>query len=117
MTDSINRRHLLRGAAGMVVGTAGLVAGVTMSRNAMADDAFKHLEEDNATAKALGYHHDSKAVDPKKFPTHKPEQFCHNCQLVQGKDGEQWRGCTLFPKKLVNADGWCRSWVKKAGTK
>lgn len=115
MTNSIDRRSLLRGAAGLVVGVAAGQA--ALSGKAVAADAFPKLEEDNATAKALGYHHDAKKVEPKKFPTHKPEQFCHNCNLIQGKDGEQWRGCTLFPKKLVNADGWCRSWIKKAGSK
>jgi hypothetical protein len=31
---------------------------------------------------------------------------------IQGDSGE-WRGCTAFPGKLVNAKGWCSAWVEK----
>lgn len=81
------------------------------------------LQEDDQTAKALGYHHDATKVDPKKWAAREAgaEKFCHNCILAQGApkevDGQdgQWMACQLFPGKLVSAQGWCASWAKKPG--
>ncbi|NCC29819.1 MAG: iron permease, partial [Gammaproteobacteria bacterium] len=28
---------------------------------------------------------------------------------------EEWHGCSLFPGKLINVNGWCASWTLKAG--
>jgi hypothetical protein len=68
------------------------------------------LSEDDPAAKGLGYVHDaSKANNPK----HKPNQFCHNCNLVRSDSGE-WRQCAIFPGKGVNENGWCSAWVRKA---
>jgi hypothetical protein len=33
---------------------------------------------------------------------------------LQGKEGDEWRPCNLFPGKLVNAHGWCKVWQAKA---
>ena len=33
---------------------------------------------------------------------------------AQAAEGE-WRPCSLFPGKAVNANGWCASWTLKAG--
>jgi hypothetical protein len=63
-----------------------------------------------------GYVHDVKLVDPKKSSTFKPGQHCANCLQITGKDGDTWRPCNIFPKKLVNANGWCSVWAKKPGT-
>lgn len=85
------------------------VSHVLLQRPAHAED-MPHLAEDDPAAKGLGYVHDaSKASNPK----HKPDQFCHNCNLVRSDSGE-WRACQLFPGKAVNADGWCMAWVKKS---
>ncbi len=73
------------------------------------------LEESNPTAMALGYKHDTAEVDPAKYPNHKAEQRCDNCNLIQGPDGEEWRPCAIFPGALVASAGWCAAWVKKPG--
>lgn len=73
------------------------------------------LEETDPLAAALGYRHDTNAVDQSKYPNHKPDQRCDNCNLIQGAAGDEWRPCAIFPGKLVNANGWCTAWVKKAG--
>lgn len=103
------RRSVLKGAL------AGLVAlpGLGSVERAAAQAAPARLDENDATGKALGYLHDAKKVDAAKNPTYKAGQNCANCLQIQGKAGEAWRGCNLFPGKQVNADGWCRVWVQK----
>jgi len=84
---------------------------------APAADLIK-LTEDDPTAAALGYHEDATQVDAGKYPRRAgPEgatQFCHNCSLYLGQEGQERGGCSLFPGKSVNANGWCNGWVAKA---
>lgn len=93
----ISRRHAIRllGVTAASVPLAGLVT-------AHAAELPK-LSPDDATAKALGYVHET-AVEG---------QRCNNCNFWQGGDAE-WGGCPLFPGKGVSANGWCKSWIKKA---
>ncbi len=72
------------------------------------------LEETDPQAAALGYRNDASKVDVKKFPTFAAGRICANCQLFQGKTGEAWGPCGAFGGKLVNANGWCAAWTKKA---
>ncbi len=72
------------------------------------------LSEDDPAAKALGYRHSTADVDQNAFPRHQADQMCSNCSQYQGASGESWGGCSIFPGKLVNAGGWCNSWVRKA---
>ena len=62
---------------------------------------FPKLGEDDPTARSLGYTHISDSE----------EKTCSNCGLYQGDPGEEWGECSLFPKKVVSASGWCSSWV------
>lgn len=98
-----------RKALGVMVSVA---AGATLGMPAFAQD-LPHLEETDATAAALGYKHDTTKVDQGKYAQHKPEQKCLNCNLIQGKDGDAWRPCAIFPGKAVNAEGWCAAYVLK----
>jgi High potential iron-sulfur protein len=75
------------------------------------------LDEKDPLAVAMGYVHDVKKVDVNKTPQLKKGAHCANCMQIQGKDGEEWRGCNIFPGKLVNANGWCKVWVAKPGAK
>jgi High potential iron-sulfur protein len=84
-----------------------------VASRAMAQTTAK-LEETDPQAVALGYTHDTKKVDAKKFPKHVAAQKCNNCQLYQGKGNDPWGPCQLFPGKQVAANGWCSAWVKKA---
>ncbi len=109
-TSSLNRRRFIKVA---VIGAATIpFAGMLASQSAFASDLPK-LEEDNAQAVALGYVHDTNAVDQGRYPQHTAEQNCANCNLIQGADGEEWRPCAIFPGKAVAADGWCAAWVRK----
>lgn len=78
------------------------------------------LEESDAMAQALGYKHDASEVSLEQFPSRgepgSANEFCHNCVHFQAPAGgdSQWAPCTIFPGKLVNADGWCSAWAAKA---
>ncbi len=76
------------------------------------------LEESDAMAQALGYKHDAGDVNTQQFPSRadpgSADEFCHNCVHYQGPPDQQWAPCTIFPGKLVNADGWCSAWAAKA---
>jgi hypothetical protein len=124
MSESLSRRNLLKSIA-LAAGTAAAAQTLVPTANAQAAKpaaapaaaaAKPKLDPKSPAAVALGYFEDATKVDAKKFPMHKPNQFCSNCLQVQGKDGEAWRGCNLFPKNLVANKGWCKVWVKKPGT-
>jgi hypothetical protein len=74
------------------------------------------LEESDPTATALGYRHAAADVDPGRYPRYQDGQACANCNLFQAGVGDDagWGGCSIFPGKLVNANGWCSAYVAKA---
>lgn len=73
------------------------------------------LEESDAMAQALGYKHDASDVNLEQFPSRadadSTNEFCKNCVHYQASPEVQWAPCTIFPGKLVNADGWCSAWA------
>ena len=72
------------------------------------------VDENDAAAKAIGYKHDASKVDAAKYPTYAKGKVCSGCALYAGKAGEPWAACPIVGGKLVNANGWCTAWVKKA---
>lgn len=113
MTDSrYDRRTVLKNA---LAGLAALPA-AGLVREAAAQ-GLPHVDENETLAKAMGYVHDAKKVDATKVPQYKAGSTCATCLQVQGKDGDEWRGCNIFPGKTVNANGWCKVWVAKPGAK
>lgn len=110
MSESFSRRDALKGLA-LVVGAAGAMSRISESR---ADAAPVHLTPTDPVAQSLGYHEDAKTVTAKDFPTYQPGQMCSTCLQLQGNAGDPWRPCNIFAGKLVNANGWCKVWVKKA---
>jgi hypothetical protein len=100
-----DRRRLLRGAL-MGIAVAPLAYVSVRGSNALAQDMPK-LSEDDPTAIALNYVHDASTKDDMR----EANAVCSNCSLYLGESGEAWGGCTAFPNKLVNANGWCISWV------
>ncbi|MEP6720324.1 MAG: high-potential iron-sulfur protein [Variovorax sp.] len=77
--------------------------------------AATHVEEADETAVALGYKHETKKADSKKYPKHAAAQRCVNCGLWQGAATDPWAGCAMFGRKQVAADGWCMAWAQKPG--
>ena len=104
--SKIARRQFIQLSA---VAAAGCVA--FPGREAVAQDMPK-LEESDPIAQSLKYVHDSSSVDPAARANPAPEQDCANCALLQGDSGD-WRACSIFPGKLVNANGWCSVWAPK----
>ncbi len=85
----------------------------------------KPLSESDPMAKTMGYHHDATKVDktkwPKKAAPDGDKQFCKTCILyleggkkIEGETSEFGK-CGLFSNGLVNANGWCNSYVIKIG--
>ena len=70
------------------------------------------VDEADDGAVALGYKHDGATVDTKKYPQHKPEQKCNNCQFWQGKPTDAFAGCSMFGRKQIAAAGWCLAYKK-----
>ena len=77
---------------------------LTREGSVSAADAPK-LDPEDPTAKALEYVHVSADAT----------QLCVGCQLYTGAAGDEWGPCAIFPGKLVNAKGWCKSWIVKSG--
>jgi hypothetical protein len=74
--------------------------------------AQSKVEESDENAIALGYKHDTTKVDGKKYPAHKPDQRCDNCQFWQGSKDDAWAGCAMFGRKQIAKAGWCTAWRK-----
>ena len=71
------------------------------------------LAEDDPQAKALAYTHDASTVDADTQPRYQPGQLCKNCALYQGSEDDEWAGCSIFPRRLVNGAGWCNVYAPK----
>lgn len=105
--------HTRRDALKQLLLVCGAAGALQVNRSAAAAD-MPHLVPSDPTAVALAYHDDAKSVDAKQFPTYQPGQLCSTCLQLQGNAGDAWRPCNIFAGKLVNANGWCKVWVKKA---
>jgi hypothetical protein len=125
MTDTISRRRMLKTlaiGAGTVVGISAIELQAATAAAAKPAPAAKpaapagppKLDPTEAAAKALGYVPDATKVDAKANPMYKAGSNCSNCVQLQGKAGDAFRPCNLFPGKLVSANGWCKVYAKKA---
>lgn len=106
--DADRRRFLRKG----LMAAAAVPAGALLFSKpglAWAAGDLPKLSMDAPVAKALNYHHDASKVDS---DARQKGAFCHNCQFYTGDHDAQWGTCTLFPGKLVNTGGWCKSWNK-----
>jgi len=72
-----------------------------------------HISEDDPQAKSLNYVHDAASIDASKQPRFKAGQACSNCTLYQGKETDDWAGCSIFPGKAVKGTGWCTVYAPK----
>jgi hypothetical protein len=119
MKPSMTRREALRNLA-MVAGSLLAVHGVVAqaagkpAAKPAAGAKPEHLSGDDPMAEALSYHENARTVSTSEFPTYKPGQKCATCLQSKGKDGEPWRACNVLPGVLVNAEGWCQVYARKA---
>ena len=101
--SSIDRRKFLAGAAIGVVSLP-FMGKIFSSTSAFAVDC-KEVDATNPVAKALKY----VSKSPKK------ENLCSNCVQYKEEKGCPGMGkCTMITAGLVNKNGYCNSWAKKA---
>jgi anaerobic selenocysteine-containing dehydrogenase len=91
---NLDRRNFLKLSASTLVG-------MTLGGTALHALAQEHVKTDDPLAVAMRYVEKSTVEGAN----------CANC--IQGKDGDAYRACNIFPGKLVNAEGWCAAWAKK----
>lgn len=72
------------------------------------------LDPSDPQAQSLAYVHNASSINADQQPRYESGQACRNCALYLGEEGAQWGGCSIFPGKLVNADGWCNVYSPKA---
>ncbi len=68
------------------------------------------VSDTDPQATALGYKADATKAEKRTDAT----ALCSSCSFYSGKAGEADGPCVLFQGKLVNANGWCTAWAKKA---
>ena len=112
-TVQTTRRSLLAAALTWIVALPALAR----AQAAPPAKQLPHLDEKDKLAVATAYHADAAKVDAAKYSVYKAGQLCSNCEQIQGKDGELWRPCKIFPGKSVAAGGWCKVWIKKSESK
>ena len=112
MGDTVSRQARRRF---LKLATAGMAAApfcaVRLARRAHAQE--DRVEEDEELAQQLGYKHDASEVDPEEWPDYEEGEICANCQLYHGEEGAEWGPCDIFGGRLVNANGWCVSWLER----
>jgi hypothetical protein len=88
-------------------------AALSPRRSGAAPDAAAatHLDVKDPAAAALGYVEDAARAEAVKSPGFIAGSNCENCLQLQGRAGDAYRPCSLFPGKLVSAAGWCSSWT------
>jgi len=84
-----------------------------LGRRAIAQGAPR-LQETDPEAVAVGYKQDHTKIDKARFPKKAANDHCTLCKAFMGKPGDAWANCALVDEKLVNANGWCSSYVLKA---
>ena len=114
-SDKLSRRQVL-GATVLGLPAIPVVVETAFAQAKPAAGSLPILSPNEPAAKALGYVEDTKKVDQKANPNHKPEQHCGNCLQWADKNRKApLAKCNLFPGKLVKNPGWCKVWVKAPG--
>jgi len=112
-----------RDAVKVMLGTAAAIPMINLVGvgTARAQAPANAVTPDDPTAAALKYHQN--AAESDRLAAARPglppaEQHCGNCQfMLPDAEGatDEWKGCQLFPGKLINLNGWCASWTLRAG--
>jgi hypothetical protein len=104
------RKFLMTGSIALAT-----VAALSRTSHAAAQaKAAPHVSEGDAQAVALGYKNDAAKADKKKFANWKAGETCSGCAQFEGKAGDAWAPCKIFPGKQVSGKGWCTAFAKKA---
>jgi hypothetical protein len=103
---SLSRRDVIKTLALGAATAAGLA-----TQRSRGGESGQKLDIHDPAAVALGYVESASQVDSKKFPQFVAGSNCENCLQLQGKPGNNYRPCGLFPGKLVAVSGWCSGWT------
>jgi len=106
MVGSMTRRALLGSICG-----AGAWADAVLRPAAAAGAEPTRLDPKDPAAIKLAYLEDAGRIKAKSQPKFIAGSKCENCLLLQGKPGDPYRPCSLFPGKLVKISGWCVGWA------
>jgi len=111
-----DRREFIK-SVGLIFGALVVSLSGLFSKQVFAASALpagkKAVPESDPVAKAIGYMQDrTKSADWKKKKA--TAESCANCVFYKKTDAN-WGECQMLAGKgEVAADGWCRSWQKKA---
>ncbi|MEX3947610.1 high-potential iron-sulfur protein [Paraburkholderia sp. EG287B] len=94
-----------------ILHTAGLCAALATAGRALAGPAL--VDENDTTAKSLGYRAKASSVDAGKFPKYAAGQRCASCRFYAGAATDASGACPMFPGKAVTADGWCNVYAQR----
>lgn len=98
---NLQRRTLLRRLA---LGLS-LAPGAAMLAQQARSADLPLLSESDPAAKAVQY-----VADASRAKGAVSGAQCLNCSIYSAADGATTGKCTIFPGKLVEAAGWCKSW-------
>lgn len=101
--NALTRRTLLGALA------LGAAAGAVPAAVRAAPPA--RLDPKDPAAAALGYVENAAQLNAQNSPKFVPGSNCGNCMQLQGKAGDEYRPCSVFPGKLVSVNGWCSAWT------
>lgn len=104
------RRDTLKKASFILVSLAAMARAAHSHAQAK---GLPHLAETDPQAAALGYRIDAKQVDAKKYANFRLGQDCDDCVQFEGKKGEAFGPCKIFPGKAVSRKGWCAAFQPK----
>jgi len=110
MSDTISRRAVIN-RLGAVVGLGATLRAGGAFADTAPGSAAPHLSPSDPAAVKVAYIEEASHLNVKAHPNYVAGSNCDNCLLLQGKPGNTYRPCTLFPGKLVKISGWCSSWT------
>lgn len=99
------RRRFLKLAIGAA---AALPACAVMARRLRAQE---RVDPSSELAQDVRYVEDADAIDPAEFPDYTQGEYCADCALYRGGEGDEWGPCDIFGGDLVAAKGWCTAFI------
>ena len=89
------------------------VAGAVLLWGVPAHAQAERLDEKDPKAVAVGYVEDATRVDARRYPKYLPGEDCAGCQFYLAKPSDPWGPCSIFPRKVVAARGWCDAFATR----
>jgi hypothetical protein len=107
------RRHFLL----IVPAGAALACAAARAQAPQGSPAMPRLSEADPHARAVGYVEDAAQLDRPQYPKYKSGEDCATCALYGAVAEPSWGSCTLFPRRVVAAKGWCDAFRRQRPTR